>query len=62
MSHMQSDRNLNEDDGISVTINNADCTQHEYENLQENVVCYAETDSLGRTDTTDTWGQYFFVF
>ena len=57
---MQSDRNLNEDVDISVTINHADCTQNEYENLHENVGFYAEIDLLGRADTPDTWDQYFF--
>ena len=48
---MQSDRNLNENSGISVSINNADCTQSEYENLHENVGCYTEVDSLSSAAT-----------
>ena len=39
---MQPDRNLYEDVGMSVTINNADRQQHEYKNLYENVDYYAE--------------------
>ena len=50
-NHMQSDRNLNENSGISVSINNADCTQPEYENLHENVGCYTEVDSLSSAAT-----------
>ena len=38
-SHIQQNRNLNEDVRISVSINNADCTLHEYANLHENVGC-----------------------